>query len=119
MVMHIGAPKFILSVIADSYCLQFQITPGCISLNKNKSAFKFKDFVKEAIEELLLPNRVVEKVNPPYFVNPLSVSVQVNGKKKLMLDLRHVNKYLLKRSEIRRLESRVSFLPNGLLYGFI
>ena len=33
---------------------------------------------------------------PPRVVNPLSVSVQVNGKKRLILDLRHVNKFLHK-----------------------
>jgi hypothetical protein len=32
----------------------------------------------------------------PLCVNPLSVSVQQNGKKRLILDLRHVNKCLLK-----------------------
>ena len=93
--IHIGAPKFILSVIANGYCLPFQSTPVCIGSN-NKSALKFKDFVKEAIEELLLTNRVVEKLNPPYVVNPLSVFVQADGKKRLILDLRHVNKYLIK-----------------------
>ena len=95
--IHIGAPKFILSVIANGYCLPFQCTLVCISLNINKSALKFKDFVEKAIEELLLSNRVLEKLNPPYVVNPLSVSVQANGKKRLILDLRHVNKYLIKR----------------------
>ena len=49
------------------------------------------------MEELLLTNRVVEKQNPLYVVNPLSVSVQTNGKKRLILDLRHVNKYLINR----------------------
>ena len=36
--IHIGAPKFILSVIANGYCLPFQFTPVCFSLNNNKSA---------------------------------------------------------------------------------
>ena len=34
---------------------------------------------------------------PPRVVNPLSVSVQANGKKRLILDLRYVNKFLRKR----------------------
>ena len=33
---------------------------------------------------------------PPRVVNPLSVSVQANGKKRLILDLRYVNKFLRK-----------------------
>ena len=85
-----------MSVIANGYCLPFQCTPVCVSLN-NKSALKFKDFVEEAIEELLLTDRVVEKLSFHYVVNPLSVSVQANGKKRFILDLRHVNKYLIKR----------------------
>ena len=31
---------------------------------------------------------------PPRVVNPLSVSVQANGKKRLVLDLRYVDKFL-------------------------
>ena len=31
--IHTGAPKFILSVIANGYCLPFQCTPVGISLN--------------------------------------------------------------------------------------
>lgn len=33
---------------------------------------------------------------PPAIVNPLSVSVQSSGKKRLILDLRHVNLYVFK-----------------------
>ena len=34
----------------------------------------------------------------PYIVNPLTVSVQSNGKKRLILDLRCVNLHVLKQS---------------------
>ena len=40
--------------------------------------------------------RVVETDVPPRVVNPLSVSVQANVKKRLILDLRYVNKFLRK-----------------------
>ena len=40
--------------------------------------------------------RVVETTNIPHVGNPLSVSVQQNGKKRLILDLRHVNKHVYK-----------------------
>ena len=33
---------------------------------------------------------------PPWVVNPLSVSVQANGKKRLIVDLRYINKFLHK-----------------------
>ena len=43
------------------------------------------------ITELLKVGSVVECPFPPVVVNPLSVSIQPNGKKRLILDLRHVN----------------------------
>ena len=42
-------------------------------------------------------NRCVEVLDfPPAIANPLSVSIQSSGKKRLMLDLRHVNLYIFK-----------------------
>ena len=42
-------------------------------------------------------NRCVEVLDyPPAIVNPLSVSIQSSGKKRLILDLRHVNLYIFK-----------------------
>ena len=51
---------------------------------------------EETILELLHSYRVVEVQAPPYVVNPQSVSVQPNGKKRSILDLRYVNKRLIK-----------------------
>ena len=39
---------------------------------------------------------IAELSEPPEIVNPLSVSIQKGGKKKLILDLRHINLYLFK-----------------------
>ena len=51
-------------------------------------------FVSDAIKELL-HNRCVEPLKfVPEIVNPLSVSVQSSGKKRLILDLRHINMYV-------------------------
>ena len=41
-------------------------------------------------------NRVEEIFSPPDIVNPLSVSVQSSGKKRLILDLRHINLHVYK-----------------------
>ena len=42
-------------------------------------------------------NRCVEVLDfPPAIANPLSVSIQSSGKKRSMLDLRHVNLYIFK-----------------------
>ena len=66
------------------------------------------DFVASAIAELLKVASVVECPFPPVVVNPLSISVQSNGKKRLILDLRHVN-FFVKKSEIK-FEDAKSFL---------
>ena len=54
------------------------------------------DFVNEAISELLVTNRIFESEVLPHNVNPLSVSIQSSGKKRLILDLRFVNKHVWK-----------------------
>jgi len=93
---NIGAPNFIISVINDGYCPPFEQLPASMILKNNRSALNYKEFVEGAIEELLVSNRVLEVESLPYVVNPLSVSVQPNGKKRLILDLRHVNRHLKK-----------------------
>ena len=50
----------------------------------------------QAIHEFVLSVRVCVVAKKPLVVNPLSVSVQPCGKKRLILDLRPVNKCLLK-----------------------
>ena len=74
----IGAPSFILSVISEY-------------LTNNQSALAHSTFVHTAIDELLQSGCILEVSKSPSVVNPLSVSVQRSGKKRLILDLRHVN----------------------------
>ena len=52
----------------------------------------------QAVLELLNSDRVCMVNEQPFVVNPSSVSVQPCGKKRLILDLRHVNKSLIKLS---------------------
>ena len=92
----ICASSFILSVISKGYCLPFVQTPQRAHLPNNKSALAHSTFVHNAIEELLIYKRVSEVSQLPFVVNPLSVPVQRSGKKRLILDLRHVNQYLEK-----------------------
>ena len=94
----ISAFQFILSVIKEGYKIPFYYTPTPVILYNNKSAFQNADFVLSAITELLKVGSVVECPFPPVVVNPLSVSIQPNGKKRLILDLRHVNVFFLSRS---------------------
>ena len=84
----IGAPKFILDIISDGYKIPFITTPPPVHLKNNGSALEHSDFVNGAILELLQDNRIQELIVPPEIINPLTVSVQSSGKKRLILDLR-------------------------------
>ena len=60
----------------------------------NRSAFQHPQFVSQAICELVEYDCVVEHSTPPFCVNPLSVA---EGKKlRLVIDLRHVNSFLVR-----------------------
>ena len=56
----------------------------------NRSSLLHAQFIEEAIPDLVQSGRVVQsRVSPlGLVVNPLSVSVQANGKKRLILDLK-------------------------------
>ena len=92
----IGASQYILSVIEDGYSLVFDSIPSQACFKNNNSALKHSEFVEKAILELLESDRIIECSEVPFVVNPLSVSTQSCGKKRLILDLRHVNKCLTK-----------------------
>ena len=70
------------------------LPPPKVSPN-NHSAVTHSHFVSEAISDLR--TKCVEILDhKPDIVNPLSVSIQSSGKKRLILDLRHVNLYVFK-----------------------
>ena len=92
----IGASKFILDVTEFGYKIPFLDTPVPYIGKNNASAREHQSFVDDAITELLTLNCIEEINERPSIVNPLSVSVQSSGKKRLILDLRHVNKYVYK-----------------------
>ena len=90
----IGAPRFILDVIEFGYKLPFfQIPPPFFAVN-NSSALSESAFVDSVINDLIVQGCVTEVFEAPVIINPLSVSVQKSGKKRLILDLRHVNLFL-------------------------
>ncbi|XP_038069141.1 uncharacterized protein LOC119738351 isoform X1 [Patiria miniata] len=64
----------------------------------NRSAINNSEFVTNAISDLLETHCVLPCTEQPYIVNPLSVSVQKSGKRRLILDLREVNRFLWKLS---------------------
>ena len=84
---HIGASRFICNTIVDGYKIPFIYTPPAASFGNNRSAIQHSEFVEQAISDLLIAGSVVECGCAPTVVNPLSVSIQPNGKKRLILDL--------------------------------
>ena len=90
-----GASDYILDTIRSGYKIPFIDTPEPKYFKNNKSALRNKDFVGQALDELLKSGRIIKLDNPPKVTNPLSVAE--NGeKKRLILDLRYVNQHLWK-----------------------
>ena len=71
------------------------------------------EFFNAAISDLLHKGLIVQCQHQPYIVNPLTVSVQSNGKKRLILDLRAVNLHLWKQSV--KFEDMRTALPHILI----
>ena len=92
----IGAPNFILTTIEKGHKLPFASLPLAVRLKNNNSAPIYPDFVDQAVLELVNSGRVCRGFKQPFIVNPLSVSIQPSGKKRSIVDLRHVNGPLIK-----------------------
>lgn len=101
-------------MIQNGYKIPFISTPSSVFLRNNKYAFSHADFVSQAIDDLLFSGVVVEQSEPPFVVNPLTVSVNRNGKKRLVLDLRHVNLHVYKQKvKFEDLNCLKNFLKKG------
>ncbi|XP_048251378.1 uncharacterized protein LOC125371666 [Haliotis rufescens] len=116
----IEAPEFIIRTIMEGYIIPFVESPPLSISKNNASAVKHSDFVSEAIQDLLLNNCIVEVVDLPQVVNPLSVSINSSGKKRLILDLRVVNKYVWKEKIVfEDYKIALDFVrPCGYMYKF-
>ena len=93
---NIGASEFVLSTIEFGYKTPFYETPESSFSKNNKSALDHKEFVSEAIEDLLKKGLVINTPFRPKIVNPLTVSINKQGKKRFILDLRIPNKKVWK-----------------------
>ena len=94
--VEIGAPPWVIETIRSGYVIPFETIPPGVCLSNNRSALEHGDFVSSAVCDLLELGLISEVLTPPTVINPLSVSVNSEGKPRLILDLRHVNSYIPK-----------------------
>ena len=110
----ISAPSFILNSLKFGYVLPFIDQPQRMFSPNNKSALTHSSFVDKAITELVQLGSVETCIKEPIVVNPLTVSVQSNGKKRLILDLRLVNEHLERVSvKYEDMRTALIFLKKG------
>ena len=93
---NIGASAFILDIISSGYKIPFYLTPESSFSNNNRSAIEHSDFVRDSIEDLIANGFAIKAPFKPACVNPLTVSINKQGKKRLILDLRILNKLIWK-----------------------
>ena len=81
-----------LNIISNGYFIPFKEIPPKFYAHNNASSRKHTEFVENTIKELLENRCIKELQEMPYCCNPLSVA---EGEKlRLVIDLRHVNKYI-------------------------
>ncbi|MEO0687607.1 MAG: hypothetical protein AAFY76_21805, partial [Cyanobacteria bacterium J06649_11] len=90
----LNAPPFILNTVKNGYEIPFVSEPSSYYAKNNKSSLSIQDFVEDSILELLRNKCIVETEIPPHCVNPLTVAS--SSKLRLVLDLRHVKKHVVK-----------------------
>ena len=114
------ANKAIVNILTEGYKLPLYTVPKPTHFNNNKFAVTHLDFASEAIQGLLKINRITEVNELPHAGNPLLVTVQNSGKKRLILDLRYVNKHIYKeRIKIEDLRLIEQFLnPHECMFMF-
>ena len=81
------------NIVEHGYRIPFSETPPSFYAKNNISSLKNFEFATQAISNLLQNRCIIEVEEAPYCTNPLTVA-ENNDKLRLVLDLRHVNKYV-------------------------
>ena len=85
-------------IIRNGYKILFWEILLPYSIENRSSARRQYSFVEGAISELMSRGCLREASEYPQFCNPLHVAVQSSGKLRLILDLSHLNKFVVKKS---------------------
>lgn len=95
-VEHLRAPTMVLSIISEGYKLPLLWGPPEFNKCNDPSAFENAQFVTESVRDLIA-SRCIEKVQSlPHICSPLLVVVNSVSKKRLVINLKFLNQYLLK-----------------------
>ncbi len=90
----ISADPELIAVVEQGYYPSFKIAPPAFFRKNNISAMRAQPFMLKAVSELLVNGFAKLSSTPPLVTNPFTVSIQANGKKRLIADLQHLNQYL-------------------------
>ena len=90
----LDAPPFVWQIVTESYRLPFIHPPTPAQICNSTSARQDPVFVTNCIDDLLANGCVAEVKDIPLVCSPLSVVTSARGKKRLVIDLRHINLYL-------------------------
>ncbi len=84
----------ILKVVTSGYAPPFEGVPQAFEAENNTTAKVHAKFVISAVAEMLFNGFAKLTRTKPLVVNPFTVSIQSNGEKRLIADLRHLNQFL-------------------------
>ena len=88
------APSFIIDTIRNGYLLPLKSTPSAYQHSNKASALDNAPFVNESILQLLEDGCIVEVDEKSTICSALSIVDNKSHKKWLVLNLRHLNKFL-------------------------
>ena len=113
----VRASEFVFDIIQNGYKILFRESPLPFSIENLSTALDWRSFVQGAISELLTRGCIREAPVYPQFCNPLHVAVQSSGKLGLILDLSHLNKFIIKKfAKYKDLRTVQMFLPRMSAY---
>ena len=94
----LAAPESVLNVIESDYVLLMKALPSPFIRKNQPSAELHADFVQSSVDDILASGCAKRVDRAPHVCSPLLVVENVAGKKRLVINLRYLNRYLWKQS---------------------